>query len=181
MSNVTTPEVPWISRRLTDLWRRLSPAFIAAVLLCPAAPVFCQDTAARADAAGEKVTAGNDKGSQGKPADKAEKKESMSTSEVRRGELDPQRVEFAFYSLFFTTLPLAMLVGFLIWMLHTGRPESRANFEPFFGGGQITQLVVIIMVAGNVCSLAIAGILGGSEVSAIYGGVVGYILGKKTA
>lgn len=113
--------------------------------------------------------------------DKAEKKEvSISTSEVKKSELDPDRIRLAFYSLFFTTVPLAVLVGALIFLLHTGRPESHANFEPFFGGGQTTQLVVIIMVAGNVCSLAIAGILGGSEVSAIYGGVVGYILGKKT-
>jgi len=92
--------------------------------------------------------------------------------------LHPERVKYAFHSLYFTVIPVSALVFFLILLLHFGRPDSKANFESFFGGGQTTQLVVILVIAGNVCSLAFAGIIGGSEVAAIYGGIVGYVLGK---
>jgi hypothetical protein len=90
------------------------------------------------------------------------------------------RIIFAFTSLVITVVPLTLMVGILIWALHSGRPVARRMLEPFFGQGQVTQLVVVILVAGNVCTMAIAGILGASEVSAIYGGIIGYILGKKT-
>lgn len=92
--------------------------------------------------------------------------------------LHPERIKYSFYSLYFTVIPVSVLVLFLILLLHFGRPDSQANFESYFGGGQTTQLVVILVIAGNVCSLAIAGIIGGSEVAAIYGGIVGYVLGK---
>lgn len=92
--------------------------------------------------------------------------------------LDPKRVEYAFRSLFFTTVPLILAVLVLMLILKFDE-KSKEKLEPFFGQGQITQLVVIIIIAGNICSMAIAGIVGASEVSAIYGGIVGYVLGKK--
>ena len=48
------------------------------------------------------------------------------------------------------------------------------------GGGQLVQLVVVLIVANNVLFLALLGILGSSEVSAIYGGIVGYVLVRRS-
>lgn len=106
-------------------------------------------------------------------------------SDVKQSEppwerLHPERVRYGFYSLFFTTVPLSLSVLILMFFLHS-KGDSKTKFEPFFGEGQVTQLVVIILVAGNVCTLAIMGVLGQSEVAAIYGGIVGYVLGKKTS
>jgi hypothetical protein len=92
--------------------------------------------------------------------------------------LHPQRIWYAFYSLLFTTVPLAVVVLLLMFCLRSGTAPDL--FSPYFGQGQLGQFVVIILIAGNVCTLAIAGILGSSEVSAIYGGIVGYVLGKKS-
>ena len=91
--------------------------------------------------------------------------------------LDFQRVQWAYQSLYITAIGVSGCILALFVCLYKGE-DVKKRFEPFFGDGQVTQLVVIIAVAGNVCSLAIAGILGASEVSAIYGGIVGYVLGK---
>jgi hypothetical protein len=91
--------------------------------------------------------------------------------------LDFQRVQWAYHSLYITAIGVVGCILALFICLYYGK-DVKSRFEPFFGDGQVTQLVVIIAVAGNVCSLAIAGILGASEVSAIYGGIVGYVLGR---
>jgi len=86
------------------------------------------------------------------------------------------RIATGFKSLWFTTVPLTLsTLAFLIVIYIKGRSE----YEPFFGQGQLAQLLVIILVVGNVCSLAIMDVLQKSEVSAIYGGVVGYVLGRQ--
>jgi hypothetical protein len=92
--------------------------------------------------------------------------------------LHPDRVRYAFVSLLFTAVPLSVTVLLLIFLL---RKTTQDVFSPYFGQGQLGQFVVIILIAGNVCTLAIAGILDASEVSAIYGGIVGYVLGKRSA
>lgn len=91
--------------------------------------------------------------------------------------LDFQRVQWAYHSLYITAIGVSGCILALFVCLYHGK-DVQSRFEPFFGDGQVTQLVVIIAVAGNVCSLAIAGILGASEVSAIYGGIIGYVLGR---
>lgn len=89
------------------------------------------------------------------------------------------RVDQGFLSLYFTAVPLAMAVLLIILALWLGKGDIKERLLPFFGDGQFGQYVVVILVAGNVCSLAIVGILGSSEVAAIYGGIIGYVLGKK--
>ena len=89
------------------------------------------------------------------------------------------RVDRGFLSLYFTAVPLAAVVLLIILALWLGSGDIKERLVPFFGDGQFGQYVVVILVAGNVCSLAIVGILGSSEVAAIYGGIIGYVLGKK--
>ncbi|MSP36928.1 MAG: hypothetical protein EXR70_00380 [Deltaproteobacteria bacterium] len=91
--------------------------------------------------------------------------------------LDFQRVQWAYHSLYITAIGVVGCILALFICLYFGK-DVKNRFEPFFGDGQVTQLVVIIAVTGNVCSLAIAGILSASEVSAIYGGIIGYVLGR---
>lgn len=91
------------------------------------------------------------------------------------------RLELGFYTLFFTTIPLGGCVLLIILALWWNNGKIKDNLIPFFGDGQLGQYIVIILVAGNVCTLAIVGILGRSEVAAIYGGIIGYVLGKKTS
>lgn len=91
------------------------------------------------------------------------------------------RVQVGFLSIYFTAVPLAGAVSLIILALWWGRGDIKDRLLPFFGDGQFGQYVVVILVAGNVCSLAIVGILGSSEVAAIYGGIIGYVLGKKTS
>ena len=182
-----------VSRRVPTshpVTRIVARSFLLAVaLLASPSPALAQETAPQdrkpATASPSSGTRAQKAEDPGKPSAVAlqtsEPSAAKAEGQVGKDEskrLDPERVKYAFYSLFFTVIPLSGLVLYLMLLLHFGRPESRANFEPFFGGGQITQLVVIIIVAGNICSLAIAGIIGASEVAAIYGGIVGYILGK---
>src|SRR5207249_2610309 len=104
--------------------------------------------------------------------------DAASTNSVARPLLDPERLAKGFYSIFFTAIPLSLGTGYFLYVVH--QRDGQSKFEPFFGGGQLIQLLVILLVAGNVCSLAIMGILNGSEVAAIYGGIVGYVLGKTS-
>lgn len=89
------------------------------------------------------------------------------------------RLMLGFYTLFFTTIPLCVCVLYIIRVLSRNNGKTSDSLIPFFGDGQLGQYLVIILVAGNVCTLAIVGILGRSEVAAIYGGIIGYVLGKK--
>jgi hypothetical protein len=91
------------------------------------------------------------------------------------------RVDLGFKTLYFTTIPLTGAVLLIILALWFGNKDIKEKLMPFFGGGQFGQYIVVILVAGNVCTLAIVGILGRTEVAAIYGGIVGYVLGKKTS
>lgn len=93
--------------------------------------------------------------------------------------LDIEKFRLGFYSLFLTTLGLVGGIMILAYMWSKDHPQSR--FTDFFANGQFVQLVVIIMVAGNVCSLAIMGILKTGEIATIYASIVGYILGKRTS
>ena len=90
------------------------------------------------------------------------------------------RVDLGFNSLYFTTIPLAGAVLLVILALWLGKEDIKDKLLPFFGDGQFGQYIVVILVAGNVCTLAFAGILGRTEVSALYGGIIGYVLGKNT-
>ncbi len=94
--------------------------------------------------------------------------------------LDAARVQIAFESVFLYMVPLTLGVVGLILGLYFGKPGATAAFLPYFGEGQVMQFVVIIAIAGNIWSLAIAGVVGRTEVAAIYGGIVGYVLGKKS-
>jgi hypothetical protein len=95
--------------------------------------------------------------------------------------LTSERLRYAFYSVFFYMTPLTFGVMALIFFLHYGRPDTTKSFLPYFGEGQVMQFVVIIAIAGNIWSLAIAGVIGRTEVAAIYGGIVGYVLGKRSS
>ncbi len=97
--------------------------------------------------------------------------------EGQQFELQNRRLRWGFWSLLFTTLPLS--IGTILLMRYIHSSGGGEKFESYFGRGQLVQLLVIVVVAGNVCSLAIMGILEKSEVSAIYGGIVGYVLGRR--
>ena len=88
------------------------------------------------------------------------------------------RLKWGFWSLLFTTFGLLIGIGILfnIWK----KSIPGVTYKDFFAEGQFVQLVVIIVIAGNVCSLGIMGILEKGEISTIYAGIVGYILGKRS-
>jgi hypothetical protein len=92
-----------------------------------------------------------------------------------------ERLSYAFYSVFLYMMPLTVGVGLLLCFLYFGRPDSMNSFLPYFGEGQVMQFVVIIAIAGNIWSLAIVGVVGRTEVAAIYGGIIGYVLGKRSS
>ena len=94
--------------------------------------------------------------------------------------LDSFRLKLGFDSLYFTTVPLAAAVLVIIIALWIGKSDISERLVPFFGDGQLGQYVVIVLVAGNVCTLALVGLLNSSEVGTIYGGIIGYVLGKKS-
>jgi hypothetical protein len=102
---------------------------------------------------------------------------SQTKSETTQTVITPERLRLGVNSLWFTSagLVLGIVVLSIIWRF--SEPASR--YTDFFADGQFVQLVVIIMVAGNVCSLGIMGILEKGEIATIYAGIVGYILGKR--
>ena len=81
--------------------------------------------------------------------------------------------------MFSIAITVGPLIGGIMLFMVLVRKAKADVYEPFFGDGQLAQLVVIVLIAGNVCSLAIVGVLGASEVAAIYGGIVGYVLGRR--
>ncbi len=92
---------------------------------------------------------------------------------------DIERLKLGVWSLFFTTFGLVCGILILARLWSKDHPQSR--FTDFFANGQFVQLVVIIMIAGNVCSLGVMGILKTGEIATIYASIVGYILGKRTS
>lgn len=88
------------------------------------------------------------------------------------------RIKLGFYSILFTAIPLMLGTAVFLVLVHN---SGKDEYEPFFGEGQLVQVLVILLVVGNVCSLAIMDVLGKSEIAAIYGGIVGYVLGRKSA
>ena len=76
-----------------------------------------------------------------------------STKEQIASDHTLERMRLGFHSLWFTTVPL--LLGILVIISAIWIHEDKDRFTPYFGEGQFLQLVVIVLVAGNVCSLAI--------------------------
>jgi|GEM_PF-5441416 len=106
----------------------------------------------------------------------SERTTNQTKTETSQTVITPDRLRLGVNSLWFTSagLVLGIVVLSVIWRF--SHPKSR--YTDFFADGQFVQLVVIIMVAGNVCSLGIMGILEHSEIATIYAGIIGYILGK---
>lgn len=150
-------------------WRIVATLLFTAVITCPAAISYSQGQQLERPPSVSEAPAKNQNGAK------------LETQTVQGGgvlhPLDFQRVQWAYHSLYITAIGVTGCILALFVCLYYGK-DVKSRFEPFFGDGQVTQLVVIIAVAGNVCSLAIAGILGASEVSALYGGIVGYVLGR---
>ncbi|MHC5009968.1 MAG: hypothetical protein ACYTG6_03340 [Planctomycetota bacterium] len=105
--------------------------------------------------------------------------EDAETAETAEQACKIERIRLGFWSLLFTAVPLMVGMAVFLWLVTTHGGSEK--FQPFFGDGKLVQLLVIIVVAGNVCSLALMDILKNSEVAAIYGGIVGYVLGKRMA
>jgi hypothetical protein len=82
-----------------------------------------------------------------------------------------------FLFLLITSALLGLATVLFIVLVNQGAGD---RFLPYFGGGQLVQFVVILLIANNVLALALCGVFGASEVSAIYGGIIGYVLGRKT-
>jgi hypothetical protein len=60
------------------------------------------------------------------------------------------------------------------------RSDSQGRYgQYFFGEGLLMQMLVVLIISECVFALAIAGVLGATEVGTIYGGIVGYVLGSR--
>ena len=81
--------------------------------------------------------------------------------------------------LMFMLVSLDILVGIYIVLRHIMKDEEN-KIARMFPPGQLTQLIVVIIISCNVATLGVLKILDKSEIGAIYGGIVGYVLGKST-
>ena len=95
--------------------------------------------------------------------------------------LENHRIFLGTISILFTAIPLSLAVLYLMVALHMGSADIKERFMPFFGEGRLGEVIVIILIAGNVCSLAIMKVLNTGEVASIYSGIIGYVLGKSAA
>ena len=131
----------------------------------------------------------NEAAAPAKTTDGAAQKESVAAqnanpqdAETRRlPAVDKYRLDLGFKSLYFTAVPLAAAVLLVILALWSGQSDIKDRLLPFFGDGQFGQYIVVILVAGNVCTLALVGLLNSSEIGTIYGGIIGYVLGKRSS
>jgi hypothetical protein len=57
--------------------------------------------------------------------------------------------------------------------------DYSKQLEPYLGEGLLLQTIVVIMIVQCVLALALAGILQATEVGTIYGGIIGYIFGRR--
>ncbi|ESS73079.1 hypothetical protein MGMO_37c00400 [Methyloglobulus morosus KoM1] len=53
------------------------------------------------------------------------------------------------------------------------------QLEPYLGEGLLLQTIVVIMIVQCVLALALANFLKPTEVGTIYGGIIGYVLGRR--
>jgi hypothetical protein len=92
------------------------------------------------------------------------------------GTLESKLVEWKIVKLIILLTGVGLIICFsaVVWFL----PKHAKDFEPYFGHGLLLQTIVVIIVVESVLALAVGGVLKATEVSAIYGGIVGYILGK---
>jgi hypothetical protein len=87
-------------------------------------------------------------------------------------------------------IPNTNIVMTIIWLTGIGlslcfilatyfaRDHSK-QLEPYLGEGLLLQTIVVIMIVQCVLALAIAKILNATEIGTIYGGIIGYIFGRR--
>lgn len=89
-------------------------------------------------------------------------------------------------------IPNPEIVQTIIWLTGIGlsvcfvlatyfaRDYSK-QLEPYLGEGLLLQTIVVIMIVQCVLALALARILNATEIGTIYGGIIGYIFGRREA
>lgn len=102
----------------------------------------------------------------------------VSKADDKNPKVTCKRWKYATLSLLVTIGPLTL--GFLAFLIVLCL-KGKVYLEPFFGNGLLVELVVVILIAGNVFTLAVLEIFDASTVSTIYGGIVGYVLGRTRA
>lgn len=102
----------------------------------------------------------------------------VSKADEKNPKVTCKRWKYARLSLLVTIVPLTL--GFLAFLIVLYR-KGKDQLESFFGNGLLVELVVVILIAGNVFTLAVLEIFDASTVSTIYGGIVGYVLGRTRA
>jgi hypothetical protein len=87
-------------------------------------------------------------------------------------------------------IPNSEIVKLIVWLTAIGlffcfaiatyfvRDHSK-QLEPYLGEGLLLQTIVVIMIVQCVLALALARILNATEIGTIYGGIIGYIFGRR--
>jgi hypothetical protein len=87
-------------------------------------------------------------------------------------------------------VPNPDIIKLIIWLTGVGlcfcfalvayfaRNHSE-QLEPYLGEGLLLQTIVVIMIVQCVLALALARILNATEIGTIYGGIIGYVLGRR--